>query len=132
MTDEMLALAEANAAEAGVRNVQFLKGNIETIPLPPDSVDVVISNCVNLSTDKPAVLVEIARVLRAGGRVGIIDIVAEDGLSQECRMEAGSVLGCTVGVLSKSEYVAGLEAAGLVMSASSSPMRQRMDCTVPS
>ncbi len=113
MTDEMLALAETNAAEAGVSNVRFLKGNIEAIPLPAGSVDVVISNCViNLSTDKAAVLAEIARVLRRGGRVGISDIVAADGLSPQRRLEAGSALGCTAGALSKSEYVTGLEAAG--------------------
>jgi arsenite methyltransferase len=114
MTDEMLALAEANATEAGVHNVKFLKGNIEAIPLPGESVDVVVSNCViNLSTDKAAVLAEIARVLRPGGRVGISDIVAEDGLSRQRREEAGSVLGCTAGALSKIEYLTGLEAAGL-------------------
>src|SRR5207247_6046247 len=79
MTDEMLALARRNAEEAGVRNVRFLKGEIEAVPLPPESVDVVISNCViNLSVDKPAVLAEIARVLRPGGRVGVSDVVAED------------------------------------------------------
>ena len=82
MTDEMLALAQRNVAEAGVANVHFLKGVIEQIPLPADSVDVVISNCViNLSVDKPAVLTEIARVLRPGGRIGISDVVAEDRLS---------------------------------------------------
>ena len=114
MTDEMLAIAEANAAEAGVPNVKFLKGNIESIPLPSDSIDVVISNCViNLSTDKQAVLAEMARVLRPGGRIGISDIVAEDGLSKEGRREAGLVLGCSAGALSKSEYVAGLEEVGL-------------------
>jgi arsenite methyltransferase len=113
MTDEMLALAEVNAAEAGVGNVKFLKGNIEAIPLPPESVDVVISNCViNLSTDKPAVLAEMVRVLRPGGRIGISDIVAEDGLSEKQREEAGSLLGCTAGALSKGEYVAGLQGAG--------------------
>src|SRR6266542_638729 len=79
MTDEMLALARKNAAEAGVTNVHFLKGVIEQIPLPADSVDVVISNCViNVSVDKPAVLVEIARVLAPGGRIGVSDVVAED------------------------------------------------------
>jgi arsenite methyltransferase len=113
MTDEMLALAQANAAEAGVRNAVFLKGVIEQIPLPADSVDVVISNCVvNLSTDKPAVLTEIARVLKPGGRIGISDVVAEDRLAAEERAERGSYVGCIAGALSKGEYEAGLEAAG--------------------
>jgi ubiquinone/menaquinone biosynthesis C-methylase UbiE len=113
MTDEMLALARRNAGDAGVRNVIFLKGYIEEIPLPDDSVDVVISNCViNLSTDKAAVLTEIARVLKPGGRVGVSDIVAEDHLAPEQRAERGSYVGCIAGALSKSEYVAGLEAAG--------------------
>ena len=113
MTDEMLALARRNAAEAGVSNVHFLKGLIEAIPLPAASVDVVISNCViNLSTDKAAVLAEIARVLKPGGRVGVSDVVAEDRLSPEDRAERGSYVGCIAGALSKSEYVAGLEAAG--------------------
>ncbi len=113
MTDEMLALARANAAEAGVTNVHLLKGVIEQIPLPVDSVDVVISNCViNLSTDKAAVLTEIARVLKPGGRVGVSDVVAEDHLTPEQRAERGSYVGCIAGALSKSEYLAGLEAAG--------------------
>jgi SAM-dependent methyltransferase len=113
MTDEMLALARANAEEAGVRNAVFLKGVIEEIPLPADSVDVVISNCViNLSTDKPAVLTEIARVLRPGGRIGISDVVAEDRLSAQERAERGSFVGCIAGALSRGEYEAGLEAAG--------------------
>jgi SAM-dependent methyltransferase len=113
MTDEMLALARQNAAEAGVTNVHFLKGVIEQIPLPADSVDVVISNCViNLSVDKPAVLTEIARVLKPGGRVGVSDIVAEDHLTAKQRGERGSYVGCIAGALSRSEYVAGLEAAG--------------------
>jgi len=113
MTDEMLALARRNAADAGVRNAVFLKGLIEDVPLPTESVDVVISNCViNLSTDKPKVLAEIARVLKPGGRVGVSDVVAEDRLSATARAERGSYVGCIAGALSKGEYVAGLEAAG--------------------
>jgi arsenite methyltransferase len=113
MTDEMLALAQQNARDAGVTNVHFLKGVIEQVPLPANSVDVVISNCViNLSTDKAAVLTEIARVLKPGGRVGVSDIVAEDRLNEADRAERGSYVGCIAGALSKSEYVAGLEAAG--------------------
>jgi SAM-dependent methyltransferase len=113
MTDEMLALAERNARDAEVTNVHFLKGYIEQIPLPAESVDVVISNCViNLSVDKPAVLAEIGRVLKRGGRIGISDVVAEDELSPAGRAERGSYVGCIAGALSKSEYQAGLEAAG--------------------
>lgn len=113
MTDEMLALARQNAADAGVTNAHFLKGVIEAIPLPAASVDVVISNCViNLSVDKPAVLAEMARVLKPGGRIGISDIVAEDRLTAAERAERGSYVGCIAGALSVSEYEAGLEAAG--------------------
>jgi arsenite methyltransferase len=113
MTDEMLALARQNAAAAGVTNVHFLKGVIEQVPLPAGSVDVVISNCViNLSVDKAAVLTEMARVLRPGGRLGISDVVAEDHLSPEERAERGSFVGCIAGALSRGEYIAGLEAAG--------------------
>ena len=113
MTDEMLALAQENARAAGVTNVHFLKGVIEEIPLPASSVDVVISNCViNLSVDKPAVLTEIGRVLKPGGRIGISDVVAEDRLGSEERAERGSYVGCIAGALSKGEYEAGLEAAG--------------------
>jgi arsenite methyltransferase len=113
MTDEMLALAQQNAREAGVANVHFLKGVIEAVPLPADSVDVVISNCViNLSVDKPAVLLEIARVLKPGGRVGVSDVVAEDRLTPAERAERGSYVGCIAGALSRGEYEAGLEAAG--------------------
>jgi arsenite methyltransferase len=113
MTDEMLALAQRNAAEAGVTNVHFLKGEIEAIPLPASSVDVIISNCViNLSVDKPAVMIEMARVLRPGGRIGISDIVAEDRLTAADRAERGSFVGCIAGALSKSEYEALLDAAG--------------------
>jgi arsenite methyltransferase len=113
MTDEMLELARRNAAEAEIGNVTFLKGLIEEIPLPDATVDVVISNCViNLSTDKPAVLREIGRVLRAGGRIGISDVVAEDRLEPTERAERGSYVGCIAGALSTSEYTEGLRAAG--------------------
>jgi SAM-dependent methyltransferase len=113
MTEEMLALARANAAEQGVTNVQFLKGQIEDVPLPAGSVDVVISNCViNLSTDKPAVFRELARVLKPGGRLGISDVVAEDRLSAAERAERGSYVGCIAGALSKTEYEERLAEAG--------------------
>jgi arsenite methyltransferase len=113
MTDDMLALARRNAEDAGVPNVVFLKGMIESVPLPAESVDVVISNCViNLSTDKAAVLAEIARVLKTGGRVGVSDVVAEDRLSPDERAERGSYVGCIAGALSKSEYEDSLRAAG--------------------
>jgi ubiquinone/menaquinone biosynthesis C-methylase UbiE len=91
MTDDMLALARQNAAEAGAASVEFVKGTIEAVPLPDASVDVVISNCViNLSVDKPAVLAEMFRVLMPGGRIGICDIVAEDQMSPADRVAAGS------------------------------------------
>jgi arsenite methyltransferase len=113
MTDEMLELARRNAAEAGVANAHFLKGEIEDVPLPSESVDVVISNCVvNLSTDKASVLREIHRVLRPGGRVGITDVVAEDRLSEDERAQRGSHVGCIAGALSKGEYERGLTHAG--------------------
>jgi arsenite methyltransferase len=113
MTDDMLALARANAAKAGAQNVDFLKGEIEALPLPDTAVDVVISNCViNLSTDKPAVLAEMFRVLVPGGRIGITDVVAEDHLSPADRAAAGSYVGCIAGALSRREYLDGLTAAG--------------------
>jgi SAM-dependent methyltransferase len=114
MTDEMLALAQRNAATAGATNVEFLKGHIEAIPLPAASIDVVISNCVvNLAADKPAVFREIARVLKPGGRIGISDIVADDSLTPERRAELGSYVGCIAGALSFSEFRTGLEEVGL-------------------
>ncbi|HEY7876100.1 MAG TPA: arsenite methyltransferase [Actinomycetota bacterium] len=113
MTDEMLELALKNKAEAGVDNVEFLKGYIESIPLPAATIDVVISNCViNLSADKQAVLREIHRVLRPGGRVGVSDVVADDALTPEQRAERGSYVGCIAGALSFDEFRRGLQEAG--------------------
>ncbi len=113
MTDEMLALAEANKAKAGATNVEFRKGTIENIPLPDAAVNVVISNCViNLSVDKPTVLAEMFRVLVPGGRIGISDVVADDHLTPADRAERGSYVGCIAGALSKQEYLDGLAAAG--------------------
>jgi SAM-dependent methyltransferase len=114
MTDEMLELGRRNAETARAANVRFLNGLMEEIPLPDGSVDVVISNCViNLSTDKPAVFREIARVLRPGGRLGIADVLAENGLSPEDRATRGTYVGCIGGALSESEYRRGLGHAGL-------------------
>lgn len=113
MTEEMLELARRNAAEADADNVTFLAGTIEELPLPDGAVDVVLSNCVlNLSTDKPAVFAELARVLRPGGRVAISDVVAEDHLSPVERAERGSTTGCIAGAMSIGEYRSGLEANG--------------------
>jgi len=113
ITDEMLELARKNADQASVTNAQFLEGEIEDIPLPDDSVDVVISNCViNLSTDKSRVLQEMFRVLRPGGRIGVSDVVAEDTLGPDERAERGSWVGCIAGALSKGEYEDGLAEAG--------------------
>ena len=115
MTDEMLDLARAAAAKAGATNVEFLKGQIEKIPLEDASVDVIISNCViNLSTDKSAVLRESFRVLKPGGRLGVSDVVAENQLSPSERAERGSYVGCIAGALSVDEYRAGLAAAGFI------------------
>jgi SAM-dependent methyltransferase len=114
MTDEMLALAQRNIAEAGATNVELLRGHIEDIPLPANSVDVVISNCVvNLAADKPAVFAEIARVLKPGGRIGITDIVSDDSLTPDQRAERGSYVGCIAGALSFTEFEDGLRAVGL-------------------
>jgi SAM-dependent methyltransferase len=113
MTEEMLALARRTAEERGASNVHFLKGQIEDIPLPANSVDVVISNCViNLSTDKQSVFRELARVLKPGGRLGVSDVVAENHLLPSERMERGSYVGCIAGALSKREYEQNLAEAG--------------------
>ncbi|WP_327594150.1 arsenite methyltransferase [Streptomyces chartreusis] len=113
MTDEMLALALANAERAGATNVEFLKGAIEAVPLPANTIDVVISNCViNLSVDKAAVFAETFRVLKPGGRIGVSDVVADDALTSAQRAERGDYVGCIAGALSFAEYRAGLEAAG--------------------
>src|SRR5579863_2717799 len=113
MTEEMLALAIKNREEAGVSNVEFLKGFIEDVPLPANTVDVVISNCViNLSVDKPRVFAEMFRVLRPGGRVGISDLVADDDLTPAERAERGTYVGCVAGALSFAEYERGLRDAG--------------------
>jgi arsenite methyltransferase len=113
MTDEMLELARANQREAGVENVEFLKGTIEDVPLPDDSVDVVISNCViNLSADKPSVFREAARVLRPGGRFAVTDIVADPGMDEATRRDMAQWTGCIAGALTEEEFRAELEAAG--------------------
>jgi SAM-dependent methyltransferase len=113
MTEEMLGLARVNARAAGAENVEFLRGQIEAIPLPDGSVDVIISNCViNLSTDRPAVFAESFRVLRPGGRLGVSDILAEDYLTASQQAERGTQVGCIAGVPSFAEYRDGLARAG--------------------
>jgi arsenite methyltransferase len=112
--EEMLALARRNIEDAGIENIVLLKGSIEAIPLPADTVDVIISNCViNLSLDKAAVFAEMARVLVPGGRIGISDVVADDGLSAADRAERGGHAECIAGALSISEYRQQLADAGL-------------------
>jgi SAM-dependent methyltransferase len=115
MTDEMLALARANAATAGVENADFVKGYIEEIPLPDASVDVVISNCViNLAADKAQVLREAARVLRPGGRFAVSDVIADGDMDAATRADMAQWTGCIAGALTREEYRAALAAAGLV------------------
>jgi SAM-dependent methyltransferase len=115
MTDEMLALARANAAGAGVTNVEFVKGHIEQIPLPDASVDVVISNCViNLSGDKPQVLRETARVLRPGGRFAVSDVIADPDMDETTKADMAQWTGCIAGALTDDEFRSALTAAGLV------------------
>ena len=115
MTDEMLALARANAAAAGVGNVEFLKGYLEDIPLPNASVDVVISNCViNLAADKRVVLAEAVRVLRPGGRFAVSDVIADDEMDDATRADMAQWTGCIAGALTEGEFRAALADAGLV------------------
>jgi arsenite methyltransferase len=113
MTDEMLGLARENQREAGVENVEFLKGTIEAVPLPDHSVDVIISNCViNLSADKPSVFREAARVLRPGGRFAVTDIVADPGMDEATRADMAQWTGCIAGALTEEEFRGELEGAG--------------------
>jgi arsenite methyltransferase len=113
MTDEMLALARENQQKAGVENVEFLKGEIESIPLPDNSVDVVISNCViNLSADKDKVLREALRVLRPGGRFAVSDVVVEGSVPDEVRKSMLLWVGCIAGALEKDDYIAKLRNTG--------------------
>ena len=115
MTDEMLELARSNQREAGVENVEFLRGEIEAIPLPDDAVDVVISNCViNLSGNKPKVLREAARVLRPGGRFAVSDVIADPDMDEETRADMKEWTGCIAGALTRDEFEANLAAAGFV------------------
>ncbi len=115
MTDEMLALARKNQRKAGVQNVEFLKGEIEQIPLPNNSVDVIISNCViNLSADKDRVLAEAFRVLRPGGRFAVSDVVVRGGISASIRQNVESWIGCVAGALEEEEYRTKLARAGFV------------------
>jgi len=114
MTDEMLELARGNAADAGVANVEFVKGYIEAIPLPDASVDVVISNCViNLSGDKPQVLREAARVLRSGGRFAVSDVIADPDMDDATRADMAQWTGCIAGALTREEFENALRATGL-------------------
>ncbi len=115
MTDEMLALARRNQRKAGVENVEWLRGEIEAIPLPAETVDVVISNCViNLSGDKPKVLAEAARVLKPGGRFAVSDVVADADMDAATRADMAEWTGCIGGALTQSEFEGALRAAGLV------------------
>jgi arsenite methyltransferase len=115
MTDEMLALARRNAADAGVENVEFVKGYIEQIPLADASVDVVISNCViNLSADKRKVLREVARVLKPGGRFAVSDVIADPDMDAATRADMQAWTGCVAGALTEAEFEETLREAGLL------------------
>jgi arsenite methyltransferase len=113
MTDEMLELARRNQLEAGIANAEFLKGEIEDVPLPDQSVDVIISNCViNLSGDKPAVFREAARILRPGGRFAVSDVVADDDMDEATRRDMEQWTGCIAGALTRADFERDLVAAG--------------------
>jgi arsenite methyltransferase len=115
MTDEMLDLARRNQAQAGVTNVRWLRGHIEEIPLPRETVDVIISNCViNLSGDKPQVLREAARVLKPGGRFAVSDVIADDGMDDDTRGDMQAYTGCIAGALTRQEFTQALQSAGLI------------------
>jgi ubiquinone/menaquinone biosynthesis C-methylase UbiE len=115
MTDEMLELARRNAAEAGVENVEFVKGYLEELPLHDSSVDVVISNCViNLSADKPRVISEAARVLRPGGRFAVSDVIADPDMDAATRADMEAWTGCIAGALTRAEFEQALLNAGLI------------------
>ena len=132
MTDEMLALARENQKKAGVENVEFLKGEIENIPLPNNSVDVIISNCViNLSGDKDKVLREAFRVLKPGGRFAVSDVVTKGGIPPEIRQSVLLWVGCIAGALEENEYREKLGAVGFEEHRASSPhasTARRMPC----
>jgi len=114
MTDAMLSLAGENQRKAGVENVEWLRGEIEAIPLPAESVDVVISNCViNLSADKPRVLAEAARVLKPGGRFAVSDVIADEDMDEATRADMAQWTGCIAGALTRGEFEQALLAAGL-------------------
>jgi SAM-dependent methyltransferase len=113
MTDEMLELARANAAEAGVENVEFVKGYLEDMPLKDETVDVVISNCViNLSGDKPQTIAEAARVLRPGGRFAISDVIADPDMDEATKTDMAAWTGCIAGALTEAEFRSALQGAG--------------------
>lgn len=140
MTDEMLELARANAQQAGVTNVEFLKGEIESIPLPDESVDGIISNCViNLSADKDAVLSEAFRVLKPGGRFAVADVVVQEGpLTPAARQLLSLWAGCIAGALSEEEYRQKLAAAGfsdiglqVLKTYSAADIPEEMRCCTP-
>jgi arsenite methyltransferase len=115
MTDEMLDLARENQRQAGIDNVEWLKGHIEQIPLPDDTVDVVISNCViNLSADKPQVIREAARVLNPGGRFAVSDVIADEDMDAATRSDMQQFTGCIAGALTQAEFEGALVSAGLV------------------